>query len=313
MGCLTLLQKKVVKRIKRKLFNILLSCAQPVLYYGIRLAAKMGVTKKKRTVPVIISFTSFPTRIGKVHIMVRSLFLQTVSPDKMILWLAPEQFPNREADLPPRLLEMTKFGLSIEWYRDIRSYKKLIPALKKYPDAVIVTADDDMLYTRHWLENLYAAHLQNPHSIQSHRVTEFSYVDGRYTVRVGEVDVYPVATYLHMLAGGSGALYPPRILHADVFNEELAGELAPTSDDIWFWLMGVLNRVRVNVPLRRMLNLYYVPGTQEGPSLYQVNDMNEKLFWVHFHNILAHYPEIDVRLKEEARLFALDSSGNFAS
>lgn len=39
--------------------------------------------------------------------------------------------------------------LTIDWYHDIKSYKKLIPTLQKYPDSIIVTADDDIIYRRH--------------------------------------------------------------------------------------------------------------------------------------------------------------------
>ncbi len=48
-------------------------------------------------------------------------------------------------------------GLTIDWCEDIKSYKKLIPTLKKYPDAIIVTADDDLIYDNKWLEQLYNA------------------------------------------------------------------------------------------------------------------------------------------------------------
>ena len=38
--------------------------------------------------------------------------------------------------------------------------------------------------------------------------------------------------------GGSGTLYPPHSLHADVTDRELFLQLAPQADDVWFWAMG---------------------------------------------------------------------------
>ena len=55
-------------------------------------------------------------------------------------------FPQREENLPRDLLKLRSFGLTIDWCENLRSYKKLIPAIEKYPDDIIVTADDDVFY-----------------------------------------------------------------------------------------------------------------------------------------------------------------------
>ena len=49
---------------------------------------------------LIVSFTSYPERISTVNCVLNSLYAQTRKADEIILWLAKEQFPNREADLP---------------------------------------------------------------------------------------------------------------------------------------------------------------------------------------------------------------------
>lgn len=57
---------------------------------------------------------------------------------------------------------MTQYGLTIKWWKeDIKSYKKLIPALIEYPDDIIVTADDDIYYEKNWLESLYHEYLKS--------------------------------------------------------------------------------------------------------------------------------------------------------
>ena len=63
----------------------------------------------------------------------------------MILWLADSEFPDREKDLPQNLMRLCKEGLQIKWTKDVKSYKKLIPAIKEFPEAIIVTADDGVL------------------------------------------------------------------------------------------------------------------------------------------------------------------------
>lgn len=41
------------------------------------------------------------------------------------LWLAKEQFPNYEIDLPNKLIDLIQYGLKICWCNDYRSLKNL--------------------------------------------------------------------------------------------------------------------------------------------------------------------------------------------
>ena len=68
--------------------------------------------------------------------------------------------------MPLQLLELKEKGLTIDWYHDIKSYKKLIPTLKKYPEDIIITVDDDAIYTPDLIKELYMEHTKNPQDIQ---------------------------------------------------------------------------------------------------------------------------------------------------
>ncbi|WP_458400198.1 glycosyltransferase [Mailhella sp.] len=249
----------------------------------------------------IVSLTSWPGRIDTIHTTIKSLLNQTLKAEKIILWLAPEQFPNKEADLPASLLELSERGLTIDWYHDIRSYKKLIPTLRKYPDAIIVTADDDNIYQPTWLEKLYRNYQKYPEDIQAHRVTKFFYHNGFDIVTGGE-DYYHEPSYLNKLVGLGGVLYPPHCFHKDILDEELIKRLAPTNDDQWFWLQAARNGVKVRVVDDPQIAANYVPGTQE-VGLSQINDKGSRLFWSDFRRIMMHYPELVSLLKEEQNKF----------
>lgn len=243
---------------------------------------------------LIISLTSFPARIEAVAQTITTLIEQSLPADKVILWLAPEQFPNREQDLPESLLQLCNQGLTIGWYHDIRSYKKLIPTLRQYPEAIIVTADDDNLYDRNWLKKLFASYVKYPHDIQCHRVTKFYYDQGFGTIAGGR-DYHKGANYLNKLVGLGGVLYPPHCFYKDILNEDLIKELAPTNDDQWFWLQAALNNVKVRVVENPDITAHYVPGTQEF-GLTHINDHGKKLFWKDFNRIMAHYPQLEKKL-----------------
>lgn len=258
-----------------------------------------GITETKYAEEIIVSLTSFPERIETVSETIKTLLMQTQKPNRIILWLAEEQFQNKEKDLPQILLKMQKYGLEIKWCHNIRSFKKLIPTLELCPEAIVITADDDLIYRRHWISILYKEYLKHPDMVCAHRITKFYLENDSYNVISGGYDTWPEATYLHKLTGGAGALYPPNIFNENAFNTDMFMQLCPTSDDIWFWLMAVLNGVKVCVPARPDLNLIYVKGTQEGPTLWSINDRGEKLFWKAFYNILNQYPILDKMLREE--------------
>lgn len=249
---------------------------------------------------LIVSLTSYPPRINTVPLCISTLLDQSKKADKIILWLAYEEFPSKEKSLPEELLALKSLGLEIEWYHNIKSYKKLIPALIKYPDDIIVTADDDNQYPRNWLELLYSSYLKNPTLVHCHRVTKFYYENKEFKIITGGMAFYKSPSYLNKFVGLGGVLYPPHILHKDVLNENLFLSLAPTSDDLWFWLMCVLNRVPIQVVEHNIARANYIPTTQDGPCLTKLNDHGKKFFFVHFNNILKHYPVLKTLLLTDA-------------
>ncbi len=252
---------------------------------------------------LIISFTSYPGRIHTVHKTAESLLHQSMKPDRLILWLASDQFPKHEQELPKELLELRKFGLTISWCEDLKSYKKLIPALKKYPNDIIVTADDDAYYPYDWLKLLYASYQQEKElMIHCHRITKFYKEDGEWhTIPEGR-SVYPEPSYLHKLVGLGGVLYPPNSLHPDVLDEEKFQKLAPTNDDIWFWLMAVLYHVKIKMIRGAVPCPNLVEGSQEHGALSQTNDMGPRRFWVDFKAVIKEYPQLEEILCDEYQL-----------
>ena len=250
---------------------------------------------------IIVSLTSYPARIGTVNQTIESLLKQSLKPDKLILWLAPEQFPNKEVDLPRKLLDLQDRGLTIDWYHDIGSYKKLIPTLRKYPDAIVVTADDDLIYHTDWLRKLYEAYDKNKKVIYVHRITRLYMRNGKFQI-LNRREYYADDKYYHpslckssafnKLSGGAGALYPPHCFHKDILDEKTFKRLAPTSDDIWFWLQALRNGYLVEALRNGDTNLQYIPETQQF-GLTKINDAAGcKIFFEHLNNIVKYYPEL---------------------
>lgn len=186
----------------------------------------------------IISLTSYGYRLNSIApLAVASLFRQTVMPDKIVLWLTPNE------KLPRIFNSMVKLGLEIEYCEDLKSYKKLIPALEKYPETVIITVDDDVLYPKDWFKKTLAAHKKDPKIILAHTAREITLNDKKGIVSYWD---WPIMnknkknTHRILPNGIGGVLYPPHSFVDDVLDRELFTRLAPNADDLWFWAMSEL-------------------------------------------------------------------------
>lgn len=255
-----------------------------------------GLTTEKRNPQLIVSLTTFPARINTVHKTINTLLQQTVKPDKLILWLAEEQFANKEDDLPQNLLKLKDFGLEIKWYEDLRSYKKLVPTLREFPNDIIVTADDDLYYQKDWLESLYNAYLKDSTNIYTRRACAIKRKNYYYSVipHYANEDYEP--NYSNQLMGGAGTIYPPNSLHKDILDTDKIKNLIPTYDDIYFWAMALLNNTKIGLVKNCDVNLYNVENSQE-VALCKVN--NKKISMSDkdaFNLIFEEYPQIPALL-----------------
>lgn len=254
---------------------------------------EIAIQSKPCKIPLIVSLTSYPARMETIVQTLNSLMTQTMKPDKIILWLTTHQFPKREADVPLEVLDLRQYGLSIEWCtREIRSYTKLVPALQKYPEAVIVTADDDILYRRDWLEGLYKAYIKAPNQIHcycSHSVL-FDEDDVPLPYNKWSNMGVESTSYRNLLMGVGGVLYPPSALYEDACNEGLFMKYAPHADDLWFWTMAVLNNTKIHMLHNHNSHTIPVYNVNNDSALYNLN--SEGLNDIQFKSLLEYYPAL---------------------
>lgn len=259
-----------------------------------RRAKEFGLNIEPRGEKVVVSLTSYPKRIGTIHKVINTLLTQTYKPDIIVLWLAPEQFPNREADLPRELLALKKYGLTIDWYHDIRSFKKLIPALKKFPESCIVTVDDDVYYPPSWLDLLVKCHLKHSDAIVCHKAHRVEF-DGESIApyrqwSFARVNAYP--SYNYMQVGEGGVLYPPRSMYGDVCNEACFMKCCPSADDIWFWIMSLLNETRIKVVDNGIREVYPIFEADNTDALCALNMMTDNRNDMQLKSVINRYPQV---------------------
>ena len=206
--------------------------------------ADYGLNTIDREETYIVSLTSFPARINYIWITIEILLRQSFKPDKIILWLAEEQFPDKL--LPKSLIELTKRGLEIEYCSDLKSHKKYFFVMRKYPDANIITFDDDLYYDNQVIKNVVDLHKRFPDYIvtnRAHKITFNKNGDIEYYKRWKHNVVDKLPSKLLFPTGGAGTLYPPFSLPSDAFNEQKLKELCYQADDVWLKIMGYLNNL----------------------------------------------------------------------
>lgn len=255
------------------------------------------MTENKHKQQVVISMTSFPAAIPFAEDAVRSLLNGSVLPDKLILYVTLSQFA--EGEMPEGLLALAKESPVFEirnYDRDIRSYRKLIPALADFPEAIIVTVDDDVYYHRNMLKDLLDLHAQIPDAILAHRAKRIKY--GKPYKKWCKYRWYHFLfkrihrSFNNLLTGVGGVLYPPHSLRPDMLNPDLFTAIAPRCDDFWFWAATALNGVPV-IPVPFGYNKPRELGKPRNISLMTINykggiDRNTEAF----NAIIEKYPEI---------------------
>lgn len=252
---------------------------------------------------VVVSLTSFPAAIPYATLAVQSILNGSVLPDKVVLYLTFSQFGDD--GLPRDLLALAERNPVFEirnYDRDIRSYRKLIPALVDFPEAVIVTIDDDVAYHRHMLRDLLRLHEQMPRVILAHRAKRMK--PGKPYRKWSKYRWYSFlfkkihSSFKNIQTGVGGVLYPPHSLKEEMLDVDLFTAIAPTTDDIWFWAAAVANGIPV-VPVPFGHNKPKGVGKPRVLSLKTTNfksgvDRNAAALKA----ILDRYPEIGERIKD---------------
>lgn len=308
--------KESLKIFLKQLFSINVFDGHRVFYFcGFHIRAKIkkqpinnlvtewGLNTEKRDVRVIASLTTFPERITSVKETIKALLLQTCKPDELVLWLANEQFPEGEQSLPQDLLALKEFGLTIKWCKDIRSYKKLIPALKEYPNDIIITFDDDYYYDNNVVEMLYNSYLKHPKCISTNRASRLK-LDGNKIKILSTAHEYWVRytdeSYKNTIIGCGGVLYPPHCLVEETLDESKFMSVVPTQDDVWFWAMAVVSETPICVVSSFDMQLITVENTQQY-GLCKIN--NKGNTGLHpqdgFNSVAEKYPQIIENIKKD--------------
>ena len=222
------------------------------VWYDIHLRQKISQSPRQDT-SVIVSLTSHGKRVrGSAVYAVYSLLRQDVRAERIVLWLDEQEYDKHK--LPAALRMMCRYGLEVRYVRDIGPYTKIIPALTAFPEKQVITADDDIYYTRNFVLEFTEAHRQHPHAIiTGYGKTLTKDADGQLAPYDHWPEYHHVGSgfsYDHKLLfplGWAGVLYPSHVFDDEVTNEAVFTALCPRADDIWLYVMGLRSQAEKRI------------------------------------------------------------------
>ena len=191
---------------------------------------------ERETADCIVSLTSYGRRVqeGIVCYSIYSILRQTVQPKRIILWLSETEW--NDTNLPRQVAVLRDKGVEIRYCADMRSYKKLLPSIALCPEDHIVTIDDDIIYPKGLLYELWNEHEAHPSAIIATHV-----YDADLTKAYSQwSDAKAGSEALKYFAvGAGGILYPVHSLKPEMMAYDLAAQHAPYADDVWFWAASI--------------------------------------------------------------------------
>ena len=206
-----------------------------------------GLSKKITDQYTIVSLTTFPARINKVWLTIESILRQDEKPDKIILWLYEGEF-NGKNSLPKNLLRLEKRGLEIRFCKEnLMPHKKYFYTMLEYPNANVITIDDDMLYPLDLIYKLKLFHKKHPKDI-------LCPISRKIQLNGEVIDLYKnwsnvlentEALYSLIAIGAGGVFYPQKSLHHEIFDLGNLKKFALTTDDLWLKIMSLKNSTKV--------------------------------------------------------------------
>ncbi len=254
-----------------------------------------GLSNEHRTQKIVISLTTFLARLDTIELCLKSLCLQTVKPDKIIIWLDSD---GDNDIVSSKLSVYNQYGIEFFFQPEqLKSHKKYYYAIQKFPNDIIITVDDDAVYSPDLVESLLIAHKKNPRCVCARRV---HYITRKFNRKIHSYNnwinnyIFTTNPSNRLIATGiGGVLYPPKVLFKDSFDKEKIEKLCLHQDDIWLKYMELLQGTKV------------VWAKNNSPEPYTVeNSQNISLSKLNVGN-----SENDICIEKLTRTFKLEIDG----
>lgn len=214
---------------------------------------------------IVVSFTTYPKRMKCVPLVVESILNQTMRPDIIVLYLSKEQF----IDEKKFIAKLESKGVMVRLVdEDLKSHKKYFYAFEEYPKSIIITIDDDIIYNKHLIEDLYNSWKRYPKAVSAKRVHKITFDDQKHIRAYAEWEQeYQKCTDIPSkelcATGCGGVLYPPKCLAPRIADKKAIYQTCLHADDLWLKSMELLVGTPVVLAKSKNYSLQHIWGTVE--------------------------------------------------
>lgn len=234
----------------KNLFNFICNYKMifnPVIRYNASNIGEIsGINELKRETQIVVSITSGEDRFDELELSLYSVFNQTISPDKVILWFSNEY---ELSELPYSITRYIKNGLEIRFVEDKKSFTNIIYALKEFENHIIITAEDNICYPKDWLKKLYHSYITNPKDIHVHRAFKVKTKENTNlpSVLCEKYFNNEMAGFDYIPDIYGGVLYPPKCFTREVFREDVYKKKAKADWIVWAWVMALVSGRKIRI------------------------------------------------------------------
>ena len=238
-------------------------------------------------IPVYISITSIYNKQDLLLITLQSIINQSRQPDKIFLYLSEEPYLLDDGFINCKITNSKLLNfinenpiIEVRWVKNIGSYRKLLPLLKDKWDenCIIITIDDDTVYYKYLIENLLKDYYEQQCVIGYRGFTplfnKFENFDYLKHDKLQKLSLY------NFLTGKGGVLYKPEFFHKTknlIFNSEIYLNICSHQDDIWFYIVRVLNNINCYISENKYM-IMDLPNNGLFLTVNNINNNNTKVF-----------------------------------
>jgi hypothetical protein len=239
-------------------------------------AIRLAWHNRRKTTPIanlggpVVSLTTYGARIRTVYLVIESIAMGTLLPSRVILWVDDENLFNH---LPRTIRRLMHRGLEVKLCPNYGPHTKYYPyiATEDRFDVALVTADDDQLYPKQWLEGLAAAFRDEPAVVNCYQCRAIS-VQGNSVspYRQWQETNAKDASFRQVALGVWGVIYPPAFLRVLKNTGAAFKNCCPTADDLWLHVQALRAGYKVRQITAGPAVPLAIPGT-EGMGLWRSN------------------------------------------
>jgi hypothetical protein len=228
----------------------------------------INTNTNKIQIPIYVSLTSIYKNQNELYLTLKSILSQTQKPDKIFVYLSEEPyilddgFKNKKIT-DKNLIKLVNNNniIEVKWVENTGPYRKLLPLLKSKwdEDCIIITIDDDSIYDKNLIKNLI-----NDYNTYKCVINYNGFTPNMSRLEQFNIDIrskfIPLSRFNYPY-GNSGILYKPEFFKKTgdlIFDKNIYQKTCNKQDDIWFYIVRMLNNVNCYINIKQKWNKKYI-------------------------------------------------------